>query len=135
MDTQRAETFWDMERWPHFRPGELACRHCGELWPGDGPMPALWTDTLDALEALRGQWGRPIVITSGHRCPVHNSSVGGGAASRHLELAVDVAVSREDQDFFVDLAERSGFTGIGRYPARNFVHLDMGTSFPRRWWG
>ncbi len=109
--------------WQNFTPGEIACRHCGEL--------VLNPASLDALQRLRDAWGRPIVITSGHRCAAHNKAVGGAPHSRHLGLAFDCVCPAPLQDAFIKAAETAGFTGIGRYPARGFVHLDRG---PRRTW-
>jgi len=42
--------------WKNFAPREVACKHCGELCPD----PA----SLNALQALRNAWGKPIVINS-----------------------------------------------------------------------
>jgi hypothetical protein len=47
---------WDNARWPHFKASEFS-----ELW-GEGDMPAVWIRTLDALEALRLEYGKPIVL-------------------------------------------------------------------------
>ena len=107
--------------WKHFTPWEVACGHCGELY--------LDPASMDALQALRDAWQRPILINSGHRCAAHNLAVGGAPASRHLELAFDCRCPKADQEAFIALARSAGFTGIGRYAA--FVHLDLG---PRREW-
>ena len=115
--------------WPHFTPGEIACRHCGELRLDPGPGSP--SRSLDALERLRALWGRPIIINSAHRCPLHNQKVGGAKNSRHLSLAFDCACPAPLQAEFVRLARRAGFTGIGLYPRKNFVHLDLGPA--RRW--
>ena len=117
--------------WMHFQPSEIACRCCGELWPGDDPMPDFFSEALDALEELREAWGGPIVINSGHRCGDHNSSVGGVPGSRHLEIAFDCRCGGQRQKDFVSLARQCGFTGVGFYPERGFVHLDLG---PVREW-
>lgn len=87
--------------------------------------------SLDALERLRALWGRPIVITSGHRCVEHNRRVGGAPHSQHLRIAFDCACPARLQSEFIRLAKAAGFRGIGRYPQRNFVHLDLG---PTREW-
>lgn len=47
---------WDNSRWPHFKPVEF-----DQLW-GAGDMPATWIRALDALEALRAEYGKPLVI-------------------------------------------------------------------------
>lgn len=43
---------------------------------------------VDTFQAIRDDYGAPIEITtadgSGYRCPIHNSEVGGAAASLHL---------------------------------------------------
>lgn len=69
---------------PHFTDTELACR-CG-----CGMIPA--QPLLDALEAARLIYGRPIHITSGARCETYNRDVGGSLKSAHITgLAVDLA--------------------------------------------
>ena len=113
------DTGW---RWPHFRPVELACRcrtHCRSEYYHD---PAF----LDALEALRMRLGRPLVISSGRRCALHNAKVGGAPMSQHrLAVAADIVISG-----WGELARRAllqeaialGFTGIGF--GTTFLHLD-----------
>lgn len=69
---------------PHFTDTELACR-CG-----CGLLPT--QELLDALEAVRLLYGRPIHITSGARCDAHNLDVGGSLKSAHITgQAVDLA--------------------------------------------
>ncbi len=109
--------------WPNFAPKEVSCSHCGEMY--------LDSESIDALQELRESLGRPIVITSGHRCSAHNKAVGGVESSQHLKIAFDCACPPNEQDSFVKKAVDAGFRGIGRYPRRGFVHLDMG---PRRQW-
>ena len=115
------------EEWPwaHFKPHEIACKHCGEL--------VVHAPSLNALEALRKLWGKAIIITSAHRCIAHNKRVGGKAKSEHLGLAFDCACAADEQNKFVKLARQVGFKGIGTYPKRGFVHLDMGQV--REWQG
>ena len=109
--------------WTNFSPKEVACKHCGEM--------VLDRDAMDALQTLREDWGKPIVLTSAHRCTTHNRKVGGTEGSQHLHIAFDCACPASDQAAFVEFARQAGFTGIGRYPKRGFVHLDCG---PKREW-
>lgn len=109
--------------WPNFTPKEVSCKHCGELY--------LDPPSLDALQLLRDGWGKLIVINSAHRCTFHNHVVGGTKNSQHLKLAFDCAVQRKDQEAFIAAARIAGFTGIGKYSGRGFVHLDLG---PKREW-
>lgn len=121
--------------WPNFAPAEIACKCCGDLWSRElgESMPLYFAASLDALQELRDAWGEPLVISSGHRCPKHNRAVNGAEGSQHLRLAFDCLVASGRQQAFVDLATQAGFLGIGRYPARGFVHLDCGPK--RRWVG
>ena len=109
--------------WKHFTPKEVACKHCGELY--------LDQESMDALQRLRESWGMPISINSGHRCVSHNATVGGTPNSQHLKVAFDCVCPAGEQAVFIAAAKNAGFSGIGRYPSRGFVHLDMG---PRREW-
>lgn len=104
-------------RWPHFSPQELACSHCGEL-PED-----LDVEFLDKLENLRVQVGKPLKVNSGHRCRVHNLSVGGAAYSQHKALAVDLALAGHDPLQLYKTSLALGFLGVGL--GDSFIHLDM----------
>lgn len=43
------------------------------------------------LDPLRETWGRPLIITSGYRCPKLNSAVGGSKTSHHVKgMAADI---------------------------------------------
>ena len=109
--------------WSHFSPAEVACKHCGELY--------LDPDSMDTLEDLRKAWGAPIVLNSAHRCVFHNHAVGGIKNSQHFKIAFDCRCPKSDQAAFIKAARQAGFTGIGAYPGKGFVHVDRG---PRREW-
>ncbi|MBU6297513.1 MAG: hypothetical protein KGJ79_15395 [Alphaproteobacteria bacterium] len=105
---------WNAARWPHFMPREIACRCCGEI--------AVWPEALDALEALRVAVAAPLVITSGHRCALHNARVGGAPLSLHKRLAFDVALKGHDPARLAMAARAAGFSGFGF--GQTFLHLD-----------
>lgn len=113
---------WDSARWPHFTPHELACHCCGEM--------CVWPEALDAIEALRRAMAAPLVITSGHRCALHNARVGGAPLSLHKQLAFDVALAPHDPAQLAHAAHRSGFCGFGY--GQTFLHLDT-RARPARW--
>ena len=124
MPVYETSTRWP---WPNFAKKELVCKcGCGSLY--------IDPESMDALQDLRTLWGKPLTITSAHRCVQHNASVGGAKHSQHLKLAFDLAMPRTMQEEFVALAEGVGFTGIGTYPKHGFVHLDM-RPYPKRWEG
>ena len=106
-------------RWPHFSARELSCRCGGRFCQGE-----YWHDLvfLDALEALRAEAGRPLVINSGHRCALWNAHVGGAPRSLHKTLAVDIRLAGHDRHRLLASAKRLGFTGFGL--AHTFLHLD-----------
>ncbi len=110
-------------RWPHFSPGELACRCGGRFCGGEYFHDPLF---LDALEGLRGAVGRPLKINSGRRCRRHNAAVGGAPLSRHaLAIATDVSVAGWDDEGrrrLLVAARGLPFGGFGF--ARSFLHLD-----------
>lgn len=105
---------------PHFSKKEMACRHCGEL-PPQGMSEAL----LDGLEELRYRVGKPIIVTSAYRCPIHNANEGGVDNSQHVEgTACDIYV--EGMGVY-ELAKicKEIFDGVGEYYQQGFVHVDM----------
>lgn len=110
--------------WKHFSPAEVACKHCGELWEGEN-MPLRFKESMDAMQRLRDAWAKPIHVTSAHRCSAHNTAVGGVSGSQHLRLAFDCVCPAGEQAAFANAAREAGFKGIGLYPHRGFVHLDM----------
>lgn len=100
----------------HFRLREFECPccHCVRL------SPVL----VNRLEALRKLWEKPIVITSGYRCPPHNVRVKGTARSLHMAgQAADVIVPFNEQSAVEVLARRAGFARVISYGRRNFIHL------------
>ena len=103
----------------HFRLREFECPccHCVRLSP---PL-------LFRLEVLRAIWGRPILITSGYRCPEHNVRVKGSPRSLHmLGRAADVVVPFGEQEAVIRMAEKANFSSILPYGRRNFLHLGVG---------
>lgn len=108
-------------RWSHFTPQELASHGDGSLLVVEG--------ALDCLQRLRTLLGRPLVILSAYRDPIHNARVGGAPLSQHrFGKAFDCRLTM-DRDMLVRLAREAGFKGIGLY--KTFVHVDCG---PSRTW-
>ena len=52
---------------PNFVDDEFRCKHCGKL-----PEKGMKTLLIVLLQLLRNKVGKPLVITSGYRCPTHN---------------------------------------------------------------
>jgi len=103
----------------HFHIEELACKCCGQM--GFAP------DFLQALESLRVAYGKPMIVSSGYRCPKHNGDVSTtGGSGPHTIGAVDVLVRGADALHLIDVALGAGWTGFGisQKGASRFIHLD-----------
>lgn len=113
-DVNREE--WDKIS-PFFLPKELASK-------GDSSIK-IEKKALAALNAVRDEYGKPLIITSAFRDVRHNKKVGGSPVSRHLEgIAFDISIPSHSVGLQLEkIAIANGFTAIGRYS--NFIHIDM----------
>ena len=114
--TTQSKRLNDMRISEHFRLREFECPccRCVQVAPG----------LVCRLEALRELWGKPIVITSGYRCPEHNVWVKGSPKSLHMRgQAADVAVPFEEQEAVMAMARKADFSSVIPYGKRNFMHL------------
>lgn len=63
------------------------------------------------LDPLRKAWGKPIIVTSGYRCPKLNKAVGGSDTSVHkIGFAADMQTSgsfEEFRDFVVSWVKKN----------------------------
>ena len=119
---------WDPATTPHFSAPELEC-HCG---CGRADMDQGFMQTL---EAIRVELNRPLVVTSGFRCPDHNAKIHGGPAHPQGRAA-DFAISGEPAWDLLDVVWQvnhdptvlPGITGVGIRQKgewkRRFIHLD-----------
>lgn len=80
------------------------------------------------LDDLRHEYGKPMKISSGYRCPTHNAKVSStGINGPHtFGRAADIAVDRADAHKLARLALNRGFTGVGfqQKGTGRFLHLD-----------
>ena len=106
---------------PGFKVREFRCRDGSDVVMIDESLVVL-------LQAIREHFGKAVVITSGYRTAAHNKSVGGAAYSQHLYgRAADIRVQGIPVEQLAAYAETClpGTGGIGRYPAKGFVHVDV----------
>jgi uncharacterized protein YcbK (DUF882 family) len=108
------------EQFKNFSENEFRCKcGCGKALMQQGFM--------EKLQELRTAYGKPMVISSGYRCPKHPVEAKKSAPGTHSEgLACDVAVLGADAHQLLKLAMAMGFTGIGvnQKGAGRFLHLD-----------
>lgn len=66
----------------------------------------------DYLDGIRAKFGKPILISSGYRCPMLNKAVGGVVNSQHLKgLAADLVCSDMEKLLSV-IRETKGFDQV-----------------------
>jgi len=112
----------------HFYLDEFQCPCCKQVM--------LHSLLLQKMKGLRYKIQKPVIITSGYRCPAYNLKVGGVKNSYHLlGMAADVYVPGINLLDLLKVAEKIDFSGIGFYPQRNFLHLDIRPAGPARWQG
>lgn len=89
----------------------------------------------DVLQPLREAWGKPIIISSGYRCPTLNKAVGGVANSQHLlGEAADIHtlgdIPANNQALFATAAclVRDGRIKVGQLideKGYNWIHISL----------
>jgi zinc D-Ala-D-Ala carboxypeptidase len=117
----------DWAKYPNFKAAEFLCSHC----KGEGITPAL----LDKLQAMRTEYGKPMTITSGYRCPQHPIEAKKDTPGAHaLGMAADIGVQGAEAHRVLALAFKHGFSGIGvqQKGTGRFIHVDVcSTELPR----
>jgi len=101
----------------YFNKNEFECSCCGRS--------SIKQELIDMLNKARQNYGKPIRVTSGFRCFLHNRAVGGSDTSSHTEgWAADLAVhnSRQRMELLSALLQ-AGFGRIGI--AKTFIHVDV----------
>ncbi len=92
-----------------------------------GGVVKLDPKVLSCIQKVRSYVQKPVIITSGFRCPKHNKKEGGRKGSYHTQgMAVDYWVTGYSVKMLAELADYCGFTGIGTYKGKYFIHADTG---------
>lgn len=112
---------------------ELWCRHCQAF-----QVSTVSVELVARLQALRDRLDKPVIVTSGYRCPAHDRAVGTSnnpGQGPHVQgYAADIWVAGVSVDELAETAKAVGFTGIGRYYKKGFVHVDLRKP-PAEWVG
>lgn len=108
-------------KYPNFRKEEFNCKcGCGEN--------RMRPEFMDRLQALRSAYGKPMIITSGYRCPKHPVEAAKVMPGMHSTgLAADIGVSGAEAVQVLRLAFDAGFRGVGVQQKGNgrFIHVDL----------
>lgn len=106
----------------------LSCPCCGDRGMIDS--------FLDDLSALRHDFGRPMIVSSGYRCRRYNESKG-YTQTHATGKAVDIKITNPNAHELTRLAFKHGFKGIGwqqKGPRdKRFIHLDKARTTPVIW--
>jgi uncharacterized protein YcbK (DUF882 family) len=115
---------WDSQ---YFEREEFACKcGCG--------FDTVDYELIKTLEYIREHFEKPLIVNSGCRCPVYNSSrgVNGSVNSQHLVgRAADIRVDGINPPLVYELAEQMEVGGLGKYDT--FTHIDTRSSVFARW--
>lgn len=121
----------------HFKEREFVCKCCGQL-------PPSMRDNIEALveqvlDPARQQFGGPVLLNSGYRCPKHNLAVGGVVNSQHMkgEAADITAGSPEENKKLAEIIEANGkFDQMIKYLDKDgrirFIHVSWKRFGPNR---
>ena len=81
------------------------------------------------LDPLREAWGKPIIVTSGYRCPELNKAVGGAKTSHHLSgMAADISTgNKADNRKLFELVQKLDLPFTQLIDESNFtwVHISL----------
>ena len=102
----------------HIRLKEIQCNNGADTIKFD------WK-TVNAAEAARVFFDKPINITSAYRTETYNRQVGGASSSYHVKgRAMDTYISGVEPSLLAKFYEAYGMKGVGCYYDDRFVHVD-----------
>jgi len=114
----------------YFSDDELRCQcGCGKL--------VFDPTVLQSLNAIREEYGKPMVVTSGYRCPDHPIEAAKDNVGEHTTgTCVDIACYGFDAAILTKLAMEHGAIRIGwnQKGKSRFVHLGWSKKYPRGTW-
>ena len=105
----------------YFSDNEMRCKcGCGQV--------KMDPDFMDFLDSVRELLGRPMIVTSGYRCPSHNAAVNGGPEHPN-GMAADIKTPNNYYRYeLVEAARICGCKRIGF--GKTFTHLGMDDTLP-----
>lgn len=111
----------DWSKYPNFSEAEFRCKHTG--------LCVMQTEFMDKLQAIRTEYGKPMIISSGYRHPTHPVEAGKKTPGEHtMGTCCDVAVSGADAVRLLRIALNHGITRVGvqQKGSGRFLHLGIG---------
>ena len=116
---------------------DIAKKHNINNQPTREATEALGCLVQNLLQPLRDKLRRPIIVTSGYRCPELNKKVGGAKNSQHtLGQAVDITVAGMSPRTLAEFITRSGLTFdqmiVEEANGTSWLHLSYTRKFNRK---
>jgi len=109
----------------NFTSDEFKCPCCGKV--------KILGALVSKLQELRDIINKPIIITSGYRCPSYNKKIGGYVNSPHLlGEAADIQIKGLSTVTIAMIASKIKNIRIGLYPRH--VHIDIHPANPSKYW-
>ncbi|MFH1429840.1 MAG: D-Ala-D-Ala carboxypeptidase family metallohydrolase [Candidatus Margulisiibacteriota bacterium] len=106
----------------HFSRKDFVCRcnNCKESFK-------ISLTLIGVLEELRAHFRNRVNIVNGYRCPALNEEIGNIRKSYHVRgQAADIAISNVSlEQVFLFCETLPQVNGLGLYPLKNFVHIDV----------
>lgn len=108
----------------HFSREEFRCKCGGKYCTG---FPAEPEEKLVRIaDAVRDHFGKPVSVSSGVRCQLHNAAVGGVSNSRHLSgKAVDFCINGFSSQTILDYVQKQSGVRYAYAIDSNYVHMDI----------
>lgn len=108
-----------------FRENGARCKECRLAQPAIR-LPYDIEENLDSLvdnvlEPARERLGKPIIVNSGFRCPVHNAAVGGVTNSQHVRGEACDCRCEDNRRLVRIIVEQGRYDQLIIYPS--FVHV------------
>jgi len=129
----------------HFDAEEVV-RHHDDAWDGPDlypPPKRLATNleyTIKLADRIREEWGGPVRVLSGYRCPRYNDLIDGAEDSQHMYArALDIRPVDGRIETFTELvgeqvSEERGERSVGYGQYSSFIHIDTGHYDHQRNW-
>ena len=126
--------------WQHFSPREVLSERGLVLMNRRGVVPVRFS-AMNMLETFRAAVDKPILINfgandkRGWRHPADNKEIyGEDRFSFHLAgVAFDITVVGMEPEELAQKAKDFGWTGVGTYASKNFVHIDLRDGHSAHW--
>jgi uncharacterized protein YcbK (DUF882 family) len=106
---------------PLFVKSEFDCKHTG-----DNHMQKRF---MDVLYAVRLEYDKPMIVSSGYRDPSHPVEAKKAAPGAHTYgCAADIAIAGDEAMRLIVIARKHGIRriGVSQKGAGRFLHFDMG---------